>query len=108
MEPIEYKRLTAKIPLPIWKKLRRLEESKKIVSIQAAIEKGLNLLIKKMTPYEDQRNDLIPLAEGYADETAGNPPPSHSKKSDLDKYNALWNFAFHQKMNQLWKEECDK
>lgn len=44
MEASESKRMTIKIPLELWKKIRRLEESGKVKSIQEAVIKGLEWL----------------------------------------------------------------
>jgi len=44
MKTAEIKRLTVAIPLDIWKKVRRLEESGKVKSIKDAVIRGLKWL----------------------------------------------------------------
>ena len=46
MKPADTKRMTARIPIELWKKIRRLEESGKIKSIQDAIIRGLEWIVK--------------------------------------------------------------
>ncbi len=41
------KRITIRIPLDIWKKLKMLQIDGEIESIQAAVIEGLKLIIKK-------------------------------------------------------------
>ena len=47
MKAIEFKRQTIKIPVDLWKKLRRLEETGKIKSIQNAVIRGLEWIAKQ-------------------------------------------------------------
>jgi len=46
MKLVETKRMTVRIPIDLWKKIRRLEEAGKINSIQDAVIKGLEILTK--------------------------------------------------------------
>jgi hypothetical protein len=54
------------------------------------------------TAYELARNRLIPLAEVVADTLAGAKPTGDLKQ--LEEWNAVWNKAFHNKMDELVKE----
>jgi hypothetical protein len=46
MKPTD-KRMTVRIPIELWKKIRRLEEAGKIQSIQDAIMRGLEWITKQ-------------------------------------------------------------
>lgn len=48
--------------------------------------------------YIEARNALIPLAEQYANESAGPTPPA---KRLISSWAARWNEFFHKKMNEL-------
>ena len=58
-----------------------------------------------MKTYEQERNALIPAAEKYADNLAGEKPRA-AKADDpvLNAWTDKWNKAFHGKMNRLWRE----
>lgn len=46
MKSVETKRMTVRIPIKLWKEIRRLEEAGKIKSIQHALIIGIEYLLK--------------------------------------------------------------
>ena len=51
--------------------------------------------------YESQRNSLISEAETFADRRFGK---TKKEGQDPEEYSSRWNFCYHQKMNELYKE----
>lgn len=53
--------------------------------------------------YEAARNKLISKAEKFANQEAGPKPRGSSK--ELDAWNIKWNRIYHNKMNELARNE---
>lgn len=56
--------------------------------------------------YVEARKTLIPIAEKHADLIAGEKPPSGKSRTIRrikEAWENKWNFAFHTKMNELYK-----
>ena len=51
-----------------------------------------------MTPYEQQRNRLIPHAKRYADKVVGKKPWKNKREQDLE-----WNLVYLAEMDRLVK-----
>uniref|UniRef100_A0A6M3LB70 Uncharacterized protein n=1 Tax=viral metagenome TaxID=1070528 RepID=A0A6M3LB70_9ZZZZ len=62
---------------------------------------------RKLTPYEVERNKLIPAAVQYTDEVVGEIPTAGTlgrpDKLRNDKM-AEWNRVFIHRMDELWRE----
>lgn len=61
--------------------------------------------IQPDSEYVRKRDELIPIAEIYADRNSGPRPAMTGKRNEeYVEWHDIWNNLFHQKMNQLAKE----
>ena len=61
---------------------------------------GDNQFKNNKTPYQKERDKLIPLAVKEADNLCGPAPPLFER----EEWNARWNRIYHNAMNRLWAE----
>ena len=54
--------------------------------------------------YQRKRNELISIAEAFANNNSVRKPNKYSAPKEFQIYSAKWNNMFFKKMDQLWKE----